>query len=87
MHRHDQQERLFTDHPGSKRPRYAGEVPGQTSRLKGKNRGKWRRRKRSRRQRERIAARSRHAQRLTPEAEAAKLVAAQFDALKEDEGS
>lgn len=58
MHAHDHQERLFTDHPGSKRPRYASEVPGQTSRLKPKNRAKWRRRLTSRRRRETIAARS-----------------------------
>jgi hypothetical protein len=57
MHPHDTQERLFTDHPGSKRPRYAGEVPGQSSSLKPKNRAKWRRRKGAHRRRATLAAR------------------------------
>jgi hypothetical protein len=58
MHAHDTRERLFTGHPGSKRPRYAGEVPGRTSRLKRKNRPKWGRRKAAMRRRESVAARS-----------------------------
>lgn len=64
MHRNDSRERMFTDHPGSKPPRYASEVPGQTNHLKDKNRPKWRRRLTSRRRRETIAARSATARRV-----------------------
>lgn len=84
-HKRDTQERMFTDHPGSKTPRYASEVPGQTSRLKDKNRPKWRRRKRAHKRREQNRLRSAYAQHLSPEDEAAMVVAAQFDALMEDE--
>lgn len=56
-HAHDRQERFVTDHPGSKRPRYASETGG-TTRRKAKNQAKWVRRLTSRRRRETIAARS-----------------------------
>ena len=85
MHRHDAQERLFTDHPGSKRPRYASEL-GQPVTLKTKNKSKWGRRKRALRKREQARLRSAQAQRLSPAEEAAMFVEEQFAALDEEAG-